>query len=363
MSSYNELIDDILDEIDEKEKTANVSPESIQSYILQGCQQIAVRFPIKDQTELRLVYGVTKYNFADSTVPVTGTGTIGCTDKDVVGVTSTGTGTISTSGEDVTGVGTLFLTELSIGKMIIVGTEKKTVTSITSNLVCEIEGSFDADLSASAFSYSTTMFTKEVNVGSVIISNSISKIVETITDAYNMTVTVPYTAAQVAQAFTIDTKVTEIPTKFLRITEGSRLEGTYPRTVKISPHDKLEAQKNSDNGISSYCTLDQPAMIAEWADGGVRYLEIYPSVETDKQITLFGFIKVNPRDYNTVALTVDIPLSEDYDPIIKEYAKYRIYRKIKDEKMAAESFTLYENYIRTMITNMHVTREVSVDYN
>lgn len=362
MSSYNELISDILDEIDEDEKTANISSESIQGYILQACQQIAQRIPVRDETDLKTVYGVSKYNFVDSTVPVTGTGTINTLNNTVTGVTATGTGTISTDDEDVTGVGTLFLTELAIGKMIIVGTEKKTVVSITSNTVCEIDDSFDTDLTASAFSYSTTMFTKEVNEGSVIISNSISKVVDTITDAYNMTVTLPYTVAQSAQTFTVDTKVTEIPTKFVQISTCNRMEGTVPCPVAVVSHKMLVREKNIDEGIQSYSDYNQPAMITEWQEGSTRYIEVYPEPTSDKQITLYGFIKINPRTYITNALTASIPLSEDYDSIIKEYVKHRIYKRLKDEKSATDSLVLFENYINVTIRNLSGDRKIIVDY-
>lgn len=363
MSTYTEVIQDTLDEVGEEDKTADISSESIQGYILQGCQQIAQRVPIEDRTELRLIYGVTEYNFANSTVPVIATGTIDTLNNTVTGVTSVGTGTISTSGKDVTGVSTLFMTELAVGKMIIVGTQKKTVLTITSNTACTIDAGFDSDLSASAFSYSTTKFTKEVVVGSTIISNSISKVVESITDAYNMTVTVPYTIAQSGQAFTVDTKVTEIPTKFNHITRCERLEGVVPRPIWVAPHEKLLREKNQTWGITGYYGgLYQPYMISEWVSAGTKYLEIFPEIETDKQITLYGFIRVNPRDYATDALTASIPLSQDYEPAIREYAKYRIYKRIKDEKGAQEAFALFENYVKILLVNLPTRREVTVDY-
>ena len=362
MSTYNEILADVLDEIDEDEKVANISPESIQGFILSACQQITQRIRIKDETDLRLVYGVTKYNFADSTTPVTGTGTISATANLVTGDTATGTGTISTDGNEVTGVGTLFLTELAVGKMIIVGTEKKYVTKITSNLACEISGNFDTDLSGSAFDYSLTMFTKEINIGSTIISNSVSKVVESITDAYNLVVTVPYSADQTGETFTVDTKVTEIPTKFDKISSYSRKEDDVEIAVGITPHDKFLRQKQWDFGVSNFSNYGQPFIMTQWWKGSTRYLEIYPSVEDDKQITIYGYIKINPRTYVSDALTASIPLPEDYDPIIKEYVRYRIYSRLKDKKSANDALFMFDNYIKQTISNLPSLREVSVDY-
>ena len=362
MSTYSELIADVLDEINEEDKTADISSESLKNHILQACQKIANSIPIEDQTDLRVLFGVDTYNFANSTVPITATGTINALNNTVTGVVASGTGTISTSQGTVTGLGTAFLTELKVGRMIIVGTEAKTVNTITSNTSCTIDGQFNVDLVSSAFTYSTTMFTKEVNVGSTIISNSISKVIATITDAYNMTVTLPYAVSQSSQAFTVDTKVTEIPTKFYQITRCARLEGIMWRNVRVTPHDKLVKQKVMDWGQPIYSNLNQPYMVAQWQESGTRYLEFYPPVQTDKQVTLFGLLQINPRDYSTVALTDQIPLSQEYEPAIMEWVKYRVYRKLKDAKLATDSFTLFENYVNKLITNLPNTREVTVDY-
>ena len=361
-SSYENIIDDVLDEIGEEDKLANVSIASMQGYILQACQQISQRLPIRDQTELRIIYGVTKYNFNNSTLPVIGTGTIDVVGLTVTGTTAAGTGTISTVGRDVTGVSTLFLSELVVGRMLIVGTEKVTVLAITSDTTCAIDGNFASDLDSSAFNYSTTRFTREVNVGSVIVSNGISNTIKVITDGYNMTVTDVYAAPQSSQAFTIDTKVTEIPTRFSQIDKCNRLEGEIPRPVRVCPYEKLTRQKNTDWAQTVYSNLDQPYLIAEWNQSGQRYMETYPPVETDKQVTIFGYIKINPRDYATALPTDSVPLPQDYEPMIKEYVKYRLYKKIKDDKSAAESFGFYENYMGQYSRNIPTTREVTVDY-
>ena len=362
-STYDELISDTLDEIDREDETSNISPQSMQGYILQACQQISQRIPIEDQTELRLVYGVNKYSFVNSATPVAGNGNINTSGINATGTLLTGTGTISTSARDITGIGTLFLSELKVGRMIVVGTQKKTVLAITSNLSCTLDGNFDTDLSGSAFTYSTTLFTREVNIGSTIISNNIARVVATITDGYNLTVTEPYIVPQTIQSFTVDTKVTEIPTRFSDIKSCNRMEGTIPRNVWVAPYDKLVKRKNSDWGMTNYSNIQQPYMISEWQQGGARYLEVYPPIETDKQVTLFGHIRINPRDYATDDLTDEIPLKQEHDPAIKEYVKYRVYNRIKDGKSAMLAFNLFDSYIKQAIANLPTKREVSVDYN
>lgn len=362
-SSYNNVIYDIIDEIDNNELTKKVTPESIKGYILQACQRIASKLPIRQKTDLRLVLDQTQYNFADTDTPVTGTGTVDVgANKTVTGVTGTGTGTISTSETTVTGVGTLFLTELAVGKMIIVGTEKKTVTAITSATVCTIDSNFDTELSASAFDYSTTKFTKEINEGSSIIIGGVTRIVDTITDGYNLTVTQAYTATQSAQTFTVDTMVTEIPTKFYSFErQADRLEGTISLSVDIVSNEELLKQRQLDWGVNGYSNLNRPLCASVWNNRTTRYLEIYPPVEVDKQITLYGFIQINPRTYESVALTANIPLTQEYEPAIKEFCKYRIYKRSTDYKNEAqEALATFDMYMRETLTNFPATKRVQV---
>ena len=360
-SSYDSLIDDIFDEVDDPNASL-ISREAVQGYILQACQKIAQRYPVKQKTDLRLLVGQSQYFFSDSTVPVTGTGTLGVANLAVTGVTSTGTGTLSTVGKDVTGVATLFLTELAVGKMIVVGTEKKMVSAIASNLLCTIDGQFDTDLSASAFTYSTTKFTKEINTGSTLVIGGVSRVVDEVTNAYNLTVTLPYTATQASQTFTVDTVVTEIPTKFFNISEITRLEGIVPRPVDVVSNDLLQERKQAEFGIVAHSNLNQPLMASVWQNiSGNRYLEIFPECEADKTITLYGFIQVNPRTYSSVALTANIPLTQEFEPSIKEFAKYRIFKKIKNNPEALEALGIFNQSILEMIRNIPTKVRVKVE--
>jgi len=361
-SSYQNLIYDIRDEIDDVEILKDITDEMIQLYILQGCQRIASRLPVRQKTVLRLTTEQTQYSFADTTTPVTGTGTVGVgVNKTVTGVTAVGTGTITTDQTDVTGVGTAFLSELSIGKMIVVGTEKVMVMTITSNTVCTISTSFDTDLSASAFSYSTTKFTKEINVGSSIIVGGVTRIVDTITDGYNLTVTQAYTASQSAQTFTINTKVTEIPTKFYSFEpKADRLQDTISRPVNIVSNEELLRYRQQDWGTNGYATYSRPYWASVWNDSSGRYLEIYPPIEEDKQITLYGYIQINPRTYSSLALSTDIPLSSEHETAIKEFAKYMIYKKKKMKEDAGEALSMFDSMARETLVNLPVTKRIQI---
>ena len=64
-----------------------------------------------------------------------------------------GTGTVSGTTNVITGSGTSFTTDLSVGDVLIVGAERKTVTKIVSDTSLEIDSAFDTPPSASAYSF------------------------------------------------------------------------------------------------------------------------------------------------------------------------------------------------------------------
>lgn len=362
-STYQEIIDDLRDEFDSPELLSTIKDDSIKQYILQACQKITERIAVRTQRELRLLIDQVDYEFADSTVPVTGTGTLGVgANKTVTGVTATGTGTITTDGVDVTGSGTSFLTELAVGKALIVGTEIKSIRSITSATVLVLESGFDTDLTASAFDYSTTKFTKEVNVGSSIVVGGVTRIVDTITDAYNLTVTQAYAASQSAQTFTIDTVVSEIPTEFFGIYDCSRLEDTVERKVNIVDISEILKLKQEMLWFMPLPNWNQPYMIAEWLkENGRRYLKIYPEVDVDKQITLYGFLRINPRFHTSDALTAYIPLMQDFDPMIKDFTLAKINSRLPGrERQEIVSRNDFEIGVRSFNANKSIHTRVQV---
>ena len=375
--SYNDIIRDCLDEIDRDEQTNKITPESMQGYILQGCQQITTRYPYKTERLLRCIVEQTDYLFADSTVPVNGTGTVDVLGTAVTGDLAAGPGTITTSQGAVTGVATTFLS-LKTGQMIVAPSgEAHTIISITDNLHLQLDGGFALDIAtASAYQYSTTRFTKEFNAstevspnvgnGSVIKVGGIAQTVLSITDGYNLIVASPFPAAQSTQAFTIDTVVTQIPTEFLSITNASRVDSGFELPVTICDITQINMRKQYDLGLLPYSNLERPFLAAPNRNSsGQRILTVYPSADFDKTIKLFGFIRVNPTLHRTEALTAFAPLDESCVPAIKEYVKYRIYGRIDQpwaQKKEADQFQLFNRQVDELIANMQVTKKRLITY-
>lgn len=368
-SAYSEIWDSLLSDLDNDDRLSTVVLDRVKLWILEACQKITQKLPISRERELLLVKDQEDYRFADSTEPATGTGTVGVADLAITGVTATGTGTISTDNEatdeglKVTGVGTLFKTELAVGKAIIVGTEVKEVLSIESNLICYIDEAFDDSLSADAFTYSTTLFTRELVEGSTVIINSETKIIDTITDPYNAVVTTPFAADAAAQTFTVDTVVTEIPTDFEKIYKIDREESGERIPVQVWSMEDLLKRRQSDGLLAAYSNLAIPFCAAMWTDGTGRFLRVYPAPDNHKQVTIYAWLKIKPKNHLADLFTANIPLSSDYDQLVKEYVKWKTYDgPLKDRKTGLECRISFQHMIDEEIASLPATRRIQVEY-
>jgi hypothetical protein len=121
-------------------------------------------------------------------------------------------------------------------------------------------------------------------------------------------------------------------------------------------------QQQRDWGVNPYSNLDRPFQIADWRKSGERYIQVYPTADADKQITLYGYIQINPRVYMNDEKTDNIPLSREYDSLILEYAKSKMFYRLKDYAMSSASLAMFESLLSDMIRNMQITKRIMVDY-
>lgn len=361
--TYSNLFNDVMDEINEPDRASAITPELVQKWVLDACQKISNNVLVMEKRVLRLVKDQADYYFSDTDTPVTGTGTINCVDDDVTGVTTAGTGTISTSGATVTGTGTAFKTELALGKAIIVGSEVVEVSEVNSDTECIIQEAFDDDLSGSSFTISSTKFTREVTVGSSIISDSVTRVVASITNPYQLVVSVPYTSDQSAQAFTVDTAVSEIPTKFYNIYYIDRLESDLHREVLVKDLDWLLGLQRRDLSFNDYTNWYTPYVAAQGRDATGRFLRFYPDPDANKDVTIHGYVRINPRNYSSTALSANIPLGVEFEPAIREYVKFKVYEFLKMPAERADAFANYSYCLRELKnTSVNVNIQQKVTY-
>lgn len=346
-STYAQVFEDAISDLNEGDRLSGCSPETYMKWILQGCQRVSQRVTIHEYIKLRLIQGQDEYLFADTDTPVTGSGTVDTTANlnTLTGTTAVGAGTISSDGSTVTGVGTLFASELALGVAFIVGTEVLTVMEIHSNTECVLSGGFVSDIAAgTAFSYSNTKFSRELSEGSTITIGANSGVVDTITNPYQVVLVSFFAATNAAQAFTIDRKVTEIPTKFDVFQNTSRTEGSYTLTPQVVPINTLERMKRNTGPWGGYTNLSEPLFIAPTVNSsGRRCMVIYPSVGSDKDITLYGIVRIRPEFYTpSITSASFLPIDGRYDGVIREFVKARIWGWLKEHKLRAEQDQIFE---------------------
>jgi hypothetical protein len=208
-----------------------------------------------------------------------------------------------------------------------------------------VNDAYDSDITtATAFSVTDTKFTHEVVVGSSIILNSITKIVDTITDAYNLTVTTPYSTAQSDKTFTVDTMVSELPTKFTRIIQVQKSESNLVHDIDVVDPETFQRYQEG------YAVTLQGYYAPRFATvtrnkSGVDVFRIYPVTDTEKELKVSALITVNPDNYSSDATTASIPLSMYWIRAIRAFVKSKMYEWMDDNKAVFE-MKKYEKFLQ-----------------
>ncbi len=349
--TYKQILQSILEQMNRKEELAALAPETLMVWELEAAQQITQRLRIEEKRTLRLVQGVEDYTFQDTTGTITGTGTVSTSGVNLTGVTAAGTGTISVSITTVTGVGTTFVAQLQAGMMITVAGESHEILSIQSNTSLTLKEGFTATVAGAAFTYSTTKFTRELVTGSsVTVDSQTAATVASVTDGQTAVLTAPLATDQSNKTFTIDTVVTEIPT---RLRDGlyyiDRTESSFKREVKIKPMNYLLTVTKNDL-YPVYTGYNTPFMAAVWRDSsGHYYLHVYPAPDATKEITLYAVIKITPRLYLlTDTLDSQMPLDEDYEPMIRAYTEAMAWGWIKEYEQKNQKMKEFYGMITDM---------------
>jgi hypothetical protein len=364
--SYNDVIDSLQAELSlpELKPKFQSQTELLKMWILHACQDICDKIPIREERDLLLIIDQEDYIFKNDTEPTNGTGTIDSDGVNISGVVNSGTGTISTESTTVTGVGTSFISELAIGKAIKVGTDIREIKSIESNTQATLYTSFDSDIpSGSTFDISTTRFTQELIEGSIIVSSSQTRTISSITDPMNATVTAPFNPDLSGETFTIDKVYTQLPTRFNRIYKAQYDYGGYIVNPDIVDINEILDQKERD-GLNSSMYALAPIKLAEWVNSsGQRYLKVYPTPNEHRVIKIIGDIKIKPRQYDSVDLDTAIPLTEDYEPLIRAYVKSKIYEVFSNSlELATMNLTTYRMLIDSFILNIPHTQKTKIVY-
>jgi hypothetical protein len=131
-------------------------------------------------------------------------------------------------------------------------------------------------------------------------------------------------------------KTSEIPTYFKRFRFGSRsvngqIYGIEPESMSTILN--LQTQY----ATTGYTAFTCPAKMAIGRSEGKRYLRFWPTPVDAEDITLYGVLSIVPSEYHGDALTTTIPLSSEYDDLIKSFCLWRLYRFLKNYELAKDA--------------------------
>ncbi len=355
-TTYDDLIGDILAGLNEEDRLEGLSPETIQLWILEAEKQICDRIEIQDKYTLGLNTDVIKYNFQNRPV------VSGATAATPIVIASTAHGLAVADRillQDVVGVtganGSRYVSAVADANHFTIK-QISDVTDATNETPVSIT---TAEPHGKSTGDTVTVSGVLGNTAANVTDNAI-----TVVDANTFTLddvvgNGAYTSGGIVTSDTVGAgtwtsggrywKDDEIPTFFKRFKVGDRLWGTVHKEVVAVDNNILRnKERRETEKYALYSDSCSPSYMTEWMSERVRYLEFYPAPQSDHNITLWGRIKITPRDYATDPLTTNIHLSSDYESAIVAFVENKIYRWLKEYKLAKESYARYEDEIKEM---------------
>jgi hypothetical protein len=350
-STYSELANDVLADINEESKTSILSPETMQMWILDAEKQICDRIEVRDEWRLRLALNQTNYPFRDRAIITN------ATNASPIVVTSASHGLVNDEFIVVIGVGG---NDAANGKWQV---KSASTDAFSLYQYANVVGASNATpiniVTDEAHGFTTG---NSITIAGVLGNTAANgTFAVTVVDALNFTLdasvgTGAYTSGGVATkvstgsgAFTSGGRFwsqAEIPTFFKSFILGDRIWSTVHRPVKPREiQELLGLQRQSSELYVAYTSLDAPFGMADWIDNGQKQLMVYPPPQDSETMILYGRIKITPRLYQTDDLDSVVHLSTDYDEAIKRYVTYKTYSWLKDRKNMADAKALYDEEV------------------
>ena len=225
----------------------------------------------------------------------------------------TGTGTLSSVGTAITGVGTSFLSQFVAGSKLHISGQTVIVKSVTSDTACVSETALSPAMPAST-------------------------------------------------PFTFDGRASEITTEMRSIKDAERLEGSYVRSTDITGRSQMVKLKVIE-GFPVSTNYDTPSDLTIGRKVGGRYVAFHPPPDSDKTITVYGYLVINPFLHKDDALTDNIILGQEWAATIRHYLAAMLKGSfLADEKGKAQSLNQFGPDARQTHRSMASKTVISIDY-
>jgi hypothetical protein len=353
-TTYDDLIGDILANVNEGDKLEGLSPETLQLWILEAEKQICDKIEIRDEYTLGMNTDVSKYNFRNRPVIT------GATTATPIVVSSTSHGLVV--GDRVYVADVMGLTGAN-GKKYVSAKDTDTFTIKDVVDITDATNATPISITANAHGRTTgdlvTITGVTGNTAANVTNNAITVVDVNTFTLDGVTGNGTYVSGGIGVFNTVGSgtwtsggrywKDDEIPTYFKRIFTGTRSWGGVQKEVVAVDNGALREKSRLDSErYALYSDSVAPNVMTEWMSERVPYLEVYPAPQSDHNLTLYGRVKITPRDYVLDPLTANIHLSSDYETAIIAYVENRIYRWIKEYNLAKDAYARYESEINSL---------------
>jgi hypothetical protein len=358
-STYDDIIADVERDINEPDKIAQIAPESFQSWILDAEKQICDRMLIEEQYILGLNEDVKKYYYRDrplitgatnaTPIVITSTthgltvgdriwvngvqGNTAANGQRYVSAATTDTFTIKWAGDitDATNTTPIVITVEEHG---LATGDTVTITGVLGNTAANVANNAITILDVNTFSLTGTVGNAAYTSGGLAVKNTVGSGTYTSGGRY--------------------WKDDELPTYFKKFFYGDRLWGSEKHETRSCDMSELRMKEREVSVVyGSYGDYYSPLVMAEGNFGFERFQEFYPAPYEDTNITLYGQVKITPKDYTADPTTATIHLSTDYDEAIKLYVIYKLYWFLKEYNISERFLNLFEIEIKSTRSNSY----------
>ena len=355
-STYQQIADDLLEEMQEYDKLATLSADTIRLWINRAQEAITKLAYIEDEYVLGLKTGQTDYEFRDrpritgvsvSTVPVEITAANhGLVTDDVILITGV---------QGINGVEGRFKVKATSGglpatKFTIQKYGALTGATVTTPIVVTIPA--HPFLTGDSITISGVTGMTEANGTWVITYIDVNQLSLDTSVGVN-----PYVSGGVAVCDAVGSgtytsggrfwRSDEIPTIFGFFREGKRTVQNYDRLLTKEEITNLLQRGKNDTALNrSFTSIEAPFLMAQWQRNGKRYLKVYPAPIENGDANLFGVLRIKGALYDNDLNTALIQLPMDWDDAIKSFVKAKIYGWLKMSDLSAKAMKDFYDSIK-----------------
>lgn len=140
-------------------------------------------------------------------------------------------------------------------------------------------------------------------------------------------------------------KEDDVPSFFKNFKSAERIwSNQITRPLNIVSIDDILNEAVEDD-IASYSSYSAPFMMAQGKLNLEEYLRFYPPPKENGDVTLYGVLRIVPREYFEDPISTTIHLNTRYDNMIKAFVRSQAFRRVKEHELAGEENDLFYDLV------------------